>query len=78
MSPGYDIEGVKCIKESGSGKALLVKNSSCEEFEGEQPSGTCWVPKSQITDDSEVFEVGGEGTLCVTEWFAKKKGWLGK
>lgn len=34
-----------------------------------------WVPKSVIHDDSEVYEVGGEGTLVVFQWFADKEGW---
>lgn len=40
------------------------------ELEGEP----CWVPKSQITDDSEVWEKGQTGTLVVTQWWAKKAG----
>lgn len=34
-----------------------------------------WVPKSQIEDESEVYRKGHEGTLVVTDWFAKQKGW---
>jgi hypothetical protein len=34
-----------------------------------------WVPKSQIHDDSEVWSNGQKGTLIVTEWYAKQKGW---
>lgn len=35
-----------------------------------------WIPKSQITDDSEVFEVGdgAPGKLAITGWFARKEG----
>ena len=33
-----------------------------------------WIPKSQVDDDSEVFEKGGEGALVVTEWIATQKG----
>ena len=32
------------------------------------------VPESQIDDDSEVYEVGGEGTLVVSEWWAMQRG----
>lgn len=35
-----------------------------------------WIPKSQIHDDSEVYESGNAGTLIVSEWIAKQKGWL--
>lgn len=45
-------------------KALLV------EIEGEEH----WVPKSQIHEDSEVFERGGEGLLVVSKWWAKRQG----
>lgn len=33
-----------------------------------------WVPKSQITDDSEVWEPGQSGKLVITRWFAEKEG----
>jgi len=32
-----------------------------------------WIPKSQIDDDSEVWENGQEGTLVISEWFADKE-----
>jgi hypothetical protein len=75
MKPGYDIEDVRCIAESKNGKSLLMQKT-CEEFDGEDEAGKCWVPQSQITDDSEVYKKGHVGTLCVTEWWAQKKGWL--
>lgn len=34
-----------------------------------------WVPKSQIADDSEVFEEGTSGTLVIKRWLAEQKGW---
>jgi hypothetical protein len=33
-----------------------------------------WVPKSEIHEDSDVYENGTEGTLIISEWVAKKKG----
>lgn len=72
MVPGYDIESCKAIKLSKTGKALLVVNPYCEEFEGEN----IWVPISQLTEDSDIQDVGDAGTLTVTEWFAQQKGWL--
>lgn len=33
-----------------------------------------WIPKSQITDDSEVYEKGDEGKLIITGWYAEKEG----
>lgn len=35
-----------------------------------------WIPRSQITDDSEVWEKGDVGELVVTMWIAKEKGLL--
>ena len=32
-----------------------------------------WIPKSQIDDDSEVFEEGHYGTLIITDWIAEQK-----
>lgn len=32
-----------------------------------------WIPKSQIKDDSEVYEMGGEGTLVIPRWLAEEK-----
>lgn len=42
------------------------------EIDGEQ----IWIPKSQIDDDSEVWENGQEGVLVMTEWIAEQKGLL--
>ena len=38
--------------------------------------GVHWIPKSQIDDDSEVYEKGHEGKLVITRWLAKQKGWI--
>lgn len=32
-----------------------------------------WIPKSQIQPDSEVFELGTEGFLVVSRWFAERE-----
>lgn len=35
-----------------------------------------WIPKSQISDESECFEIkSGPGKIYVPEWFAEEKGW---
>lgn len=78
MKPGYDIDDVACIAESKNGKSLLMR-CTCDEFakdDSHKDEDKAWVPKTQITDDSEVYEVGGEGTLSVTEWLAQERGWL--
>lgn len=35
-----------------------------------------WIPKSQISDDSEVFDANenSSGALIVSEWIVKQKG----
>lgn len=33
-----------------------------------------WIPKSQIDDDSEVYEMGTEGKLVVSQWIADQRG----
>lgn len=45
--------------------ALLVELDT-----GDEP----WIPKSQIHDDSEVYEEGHEGDVVVTTWWAEKNG----
>lgn len=37
---------------------------------------TRWIPKSQVHDDSDVFDAdqNSKGDLVVTQWFAEKKG----
>jgi hypothetical protein len=37
---------------------------------------TAWIPKSQLHDDSEVYEKGTDGKLVITLWIAREKGWL--
>lgn len=59
---GERFEKARAKKETD--RALLV------EIDGEEH----WIPKSQILDDSEVYEEGGEGVLVVTTWIAKQKG----
>jgi hypothetical protein len=49
-------------------KALLC------EIDGEE----VWIPKGQIDDDSEVYEMGTEGTLIISKWIAEQKGLSGR
>lgn len=66
---GYEV-GFGCVLKE-TDKALLVE---FEDIHGEM-----WVPKSQIHADSELgswSDGGDEGVVQVTEWYAKKKGWL--
>ena len=56
------VEGAKCENETE--KAILVSTSS----------GSWWVPKSVVHDDSEVYATGTDGDLVVARWFAEKEG----
>lgn len=58
------IRGCKAVNESA--KALLVR---CGDWEADK-----WIPKSVITDDSEVFARDGDGDLVIAGWFARKEG----
>lgn len=66
-------DGCTAIRETG--KALHV---TIPELYGGDPINAVWVPKSQIHDDSEVYdaEEHANGMLVVSEWFATQKGWL--
>ena len=59
---GIPIDGVRVIRSTE--KALLCRLEDGLEV---------WVPRSVITDDSEVCEQGDEGTLVVKSWFAQKE-----
>lgn len=62
MSATVEFEDVEARTESD--KALLCVVDGVE----------VWIPKSQIDDDSEVYEKGHTGKLVVTEWIATEKG----
>lgn len=57
-----EFENVKCIKETSAALLCVI--------DGEE----IWIPQSQVDDASEVFSVGDEGRLVVTEWIAIQKG----
>lgn len=54
-------QDVRCLRETD--KAILVEIDETEY----------WIPKSQIDQDSEVFEDMDEGELVITEWIAIEK-----
>ena len=35
---------------------------------------SCWIPQSQIDDDSEVYRANDRGKLVISEWIAIQKG----
>lgn len=57
------IADVTCLRETE--KAILV------EIEGEE----IWVPQVCVSDNSEVWKPGDTGTLIVSAWIARAKGW---
>lgn len=61
----FAIEDVECTDET--------PDAICIEKEGDEPF---WVPRSVVHEDSEVLNVGDEGTLLVDHWFAAKNGWI--
>lgn len=56
-------DDVKCTHKTE--KALLCV------IDGED----IWIPKSQVHDLSEVYDVGHEGTLVVSLWLAEQNSW---
>lgn len=62
---GEDVGEVMVVHETEF--ALLCKNLD--------DGLVAWVPKSQVHEDSEVWEKGQEGILIVKDWFAKKIEW---
>jgi hypothetical protein len=57
-----EYEDITCDKDTDA--AILV------EIEGEE----YWIPKSQIHDDSEVYQEGTSGQLVISQWIAEQKG----
>lgn len=58
------VEFEDCLCRKETAKAILVRRGDDEK----------WVPKSQVTADSEVYAEGHVGKLVVTAWFAEKEG----
>lgn len=54
--------GVTVVKETESALLCMIN--------GEQH----WIPKSQIHDDSEVYNDDTEGELVVSQWIAEQRG----
>lgn len=70
--PTEEIDDVVCTKESAAA-ILVVLDRDTPRRRRE-----VWVPKSQVDDDSEVFNARddgcGPGKLVVSRWFAEKEG----
>lgn len=58
------IDDVLC--KASTAKAILV------DIEGDEH----WIPQTQVTYESEVWQKDDFGTLEITEWVAERKGLL--
>jgi hypothetical protein len=56
------IDDVACIRDTE--KAILVQLGEDED------QAEHWFPKSQLHDDSKVYEEGTDGNLIITKWIA--------
>lgn len=58
----------ECVEESRwpAGDLKAIRVAGIEEV-------PVWFPYSAVDDDSEVFGIGTNGTLIVSEWIAKEK-----
>lgn len=67
-SKGPTVEFDDAVVERETDMALLVRLPDQEE--------SVWFPKSQVDDDSEVFDddENSRGKLVVSEWIAQEKG----
>lgn len=63
----------RCLAESAEAFQIELSDPEVIALTGDRVH---WIPKSQIHDDSEVYEVFGQGELVVREWFAEQRGWL--
>ena len=34
-----------------------------------------WIPRTQISTESEVYDKGTEGTVVITKWLAEQRNW---
>lgn len=60
-----------CRAVAATDKALKVVG-----VHEDDPEHAEWIPRSQIHDDSEIYEDGHTGKLVVTGWFQRKMGWM--
>jgi hypothetical protein len=70
----YAFEVEEAVHETDG--ALLVRVASHDPALADIGEDEVWIPKSQILDDSEVWQEGDSGELQVTMWIAKQKGWI--
>lgn len=62
----FRVEDAKCVHATE--KAILVEAPDFDE--------PTWIPLAHVDEDSEVYKVGTDGVLIVSEWLAEQRGWL--
>lgn len=70
MIEDYDDKHVRvpdCSVVRETDAALLIESPNL-------PHGNEWIPKSQLHEDSEIYEYGTDGDLIITRWLADQKG----
>ena len=69
MDKASELTEIDCVCFFETVKAIAIS------LDGVLDLNNChWIPKSLISDDSEVWKKGDEGKLVVPEWFAIKEG----
>jgi len=61
----YEVENAKAVGATDKGIWVQADDFDSDEF----------IPQDQIDDNSEVYKKGTEGTLIVSDWLARKRGW---
>jgi hypothetical protein len=61
----FRIENARATGETDKGIWVVADDLDDSEF----------IPQSQIDDDSEVWKKGDEGTLIISDWLARERGW---
>lgn len=64
MARTVELDVIDVVKETDA--ALCVELADRDE--------EVWIPKSVVSDDSEVWKEGDTGTMIIAEWFAEKEG----
>jgi hypothetical protein len=64
----------RCIRETDAALLVLLMDIS-DDVDLKLANNELWIPKSQISDDSEVYGLDDEGQVLVTGWWARKQGW---
>ena len=76
--PSFELGRVKVLHISAAALRIEVLDGP-HAGAGAEGEEAVWCPKSQIHPTSEIDDtsfVDTEGTLTVTEWIAKQKGWM--